>query len=70
MFANPAASWYNGNQPNAQAPCEHCAGVLQHERWCVTCDPIVQYAYGLVLDAQKLTFRDGLILHSLGVAWA
>jgi hypothetical protein len=31
---------------------------------------MVQYAYGLVLDARKLTFRDGLILHSLGVAWA
>lgn len=70
MFANPSASWYHGNQPDAQAPCEHCAGVLQHEKWCVTCDPIVQYAYGLVLDPRKLTFRDGLILHSLGVEWA
>ena len=70
MFANPAASWYYGNQPNTQSPCEHCAGILQHERWCVTCDPIVQYAYAIVLDAQTLTFRDGLILHSLGVAWA
>lgn len=70
MFANPAASWYHGNQSNTQSPCEHCAGILQHEKWCVTCDPIVQYAYGLVLDPRKLTFRDGLILHSLGVAWA
>lgn len=69
MFANPAASWYHGNQPMTQAPCEHCAGILRHEKWCVTCDPIVQYAFGIVLDGKKLTFRDGLILHSLGVTW-
>jgi hypothetical protein len=69
MFVNPAASWYHGNQPTAH-PCEHCGGILQHEKWCLTCDPIVQYAYGIVLDDKKLTFRDGLILHSLGVCWA
>jgi hypothetical protein len=68
MFANPAASWYYGSQPSAQMPCEHCEGILRHERWCVTCDLIVQYAYAIVLDARKLTFRDGLILHSLGVS--
>lgn len=70
MFANPAASWYHGNQPSPQVPCQHCGGVLGHERWCVTCDPIVQYAYGIVQDAAKLTFRDVLILHSLGVTYA
>jgi hypothetical protein len=69
MFANPAANWYHGNQPNPQAPCDHCGGVLGHEKWCITCDPIVQYAYGIVLDAAKLTFRDVLILHSLGVTY-
>ena len=61
MFANPAANWYHGNQPTG--------GILRHEKWCITCDPIVQYAYAIVLDGQKLTFRDGLILHSLGVIW-
>jgi hypothetical protein len=70
MFANPAASWYHGNQSNLQVPCHYCGGALRHEQWCVTCDPIVQYAYGIVLDAKRLTFRDGLILHSLGVVWA
>ena len=69
MFANPAASWYYGNQPSAQNPCDHCGGILRHEKWCITCDPVVQYAYGIVLDVKKLTFRDRLILHSLGVSW-
>ena len=69
MFANPAANWYYGSQPNAHTPCEHCGGTLRHERWCITCDLIVQYAYAIVLDSKKLTFRDGLILHSLGVSW-
>jgi hypothetical protein len=29
----------------------------------------VIYAYQAVLDAQKLTTQDALILHALGVAW-
>jgi len=70
MLANPAASWYHSNQYNAQAVCEHCGGVVRHENWCITRDPLVQYAYGIVLDPRKLTFSDGLILHSLGVCWA
>jgi hypothetical protein len=37
---------------------------------CLTDDPIVQYVYGIVLDDKKLTFPDGLILHSPGVCWA
>lgn len=69
MFANPAATWYHSNQYNAQAVCEHCGEIVRHERWCITCDPLVQYAYEIVLDPGKLTFRDGLILHSLGVSW-
>jgi hypothetical protein len=69
MFANPAASWHHSNQNNAQAPCEHCQGIIRHERWCITCDPIVQYAFGIVLDPDKMTLRDRLILHALGVSW-
>ena len=70
MFANPAANWHHSNRYNAQSECEHCGGIIRHERWCITCDPLVQYAYGVVLDAEKLTLRDRLILHALGVAWA
>ena len=69
MFANPAASWYHSNQYTAKSACEHCAGVVRHERWCITCDALVQYAYGAVLDPEKLTLTDRLILHALGVAW-
>jgi hypothetical protein len=68
-FANPAASWYHSNRYNAQSACEYCGGIVRHERWCITCDPIVQYAYGAVLDPEKLTLLDSLILHALGVEW-
>lgn len=69
MFANPAASWYHSNQYAAQSACQHCGGVVRHERWCITCDPLVQYAYQAVLEPDKLTLADKLILHALGVVW-
>jgi hypothetical protein len=70
MFANPAASWFNSNYPNAQTICEHCGGIVRHQKWCITCDPHVQYAYAAVVDANHLSLRDRLILHALGVVWA
>jgi hypothetical protein len=69
MFANPAASWYHSNQYAAASACEHCGGIIRHGRWCITCNALVQYAYGAVLDAAKLTLTDSLILHALGVSW-
>ena len=69
MFAHPAATWYHSNQYHAQAECEHCGGIVRHERWCITCDAAVRYAYGVVQDAEKLTLSDRLILHALGVSW-
>jgi hypothetical protein len=69
MPAKPAAFWYHSNQYNAQSACEHCGGIVRHERWCITCDAVVQYAYGAVLDPEKLTLCDRLILHALGVSW-
>jgi hypothetical protein len=70
MFANPAASWYHSNRYSASSACEHCGGIVRHEHWCVTVDPAVQYAYEVVLDAEKLSLVDRLTLHALGVAWA
>jgi len=67
MLANPAASWYHSNQYNAQSACEHCGRPPQ--RWCITRDAIVRYAYGAVLDPEKLTLCDRLILHALGASW-
>ena len=69
MFTNPAASWYHSNQYEAKSACAHCGGIIRHERWCLTCDPLVQYAYATVLDPEKLTLTDRLILHALGVSW-
>jgi hypothetical protein len=69
MFANPAASWYHSNQYDAKSPCAHCGGTFRHERWCLTRDPLVQYAYAAVLNPDKLTLSDRLILHALGVSW-
>jgi hypothetical protein len=68
MFSN-AATWYHTNRYSAQSACEHCQGIVRHERWCITLDPNVQYAYGVVLEPEKLTLLDRLILHALGVAW-
>jgi hypothetical protein len=70
MFANPAASWYHTNRYNASSSCEHCGGIVRHERWCITVDPAVQYAYEVVENSEKLSLIDRLTLHALGVAWA
>lgn len=69
MFPEPAASLYHSNQYDAKSACEHCGGVIRHERWCITCDEAVQYAYTVVLEPEKLTLIDRLTLHALGVAW-
>lgn len=59
----------NQTRPNALTLCEYCLGTVEHEPWCVTRDPKVQYAYAIVNDPCALTYRDSLILHSLGVTW-
>ena len=57
------------NRLTASTPCDHCLGVLDHEPWCGTRDPKVQYASAIVNDPCAMTYRDSLILHSLGVTW-
>ncbi len=70
MFSNYSpTTWYHSNRYCAQAACEHCGGIVRHEPWCITIDPVVSYAYEIVLDPGKLTLADTLILHSLGVVW-
>jgi hypothetical protein len=61
--------WYYSNRYNEQAACEHCEGIIRHERWCITLNAGVSYACEIVADASKLTVGDVLILHSLGVMW-
>ncbi len=60
---------YTQSRSNVSSPCDHCLGTGEHEPWCVTRDPKVQYAYAIVNDPCALTYRDSLILHSLGVTW-
>jgi len=47
--------------------CDHCGGGATHETWCITCNNVVSYAFGIVMDGRQLTLRDELILHALGV---
>jgi hypothetical protein len=60
---------HSQSRSNVTSPCEHCLGTVDHEPWCVIRDPKVQYAYAIVNDPCALTYRDSLILHSLGVTW-
>ena len=62
-----SAHYNSANQ--TETGCQHCHGLFEHEFWCMTQDPKVQYAFDIVSDAAKMTFADTLILHSLGVAW-
>lgn len=66
---NNIQSIYRQIRPDAVFPCNHCQGLSDHEPWCIMRDPKVQYAYAIVNDPCALTYRDSLILHSLGVAW-
>ena len=69
MFLNPAANWRSRNQTYGPADCEHCGLNFRHEKWCVTCNAILQYADRVVTDPGKLTLPDRLILCAVGVAW-
>ncbi|HLV88887.1 MAG TPA: hypothetical protein VKV39_18010 [Candidatus Sulfotelmatobacter sp.] len=69
MFAVSSASWYHCPQYSAESRCDHCGGVVRHERWCITHNPAVHYAFDIVRDAEQLTLADRLSLHGLGVAW-
>jgi hypothetical protein len=69
MADNDSKVIFHSNRYNAQAACEHCRGIIRHEAWCITLDPVVYYAYQIVAAAGKLTVGDALILHTLGVTW-
>jgi hypothetical protein len=69
MATQEVTTWQHSNKYSAEAACEHCEGVVRHELWCITRSSDVLYAYEAVLDADKLTEGDRLILHALGVTW-
>jgi hypothetical protein len=68
MSQNKTGS-YHSKQDNAQAVCEYCEGILRHEQWCQTVNPVVGYARRIVSSPNELTIADAIILHSLGVLW-
>jgi hypothetical protein len=70
MFSAQSATVYHSNRYTADSACEHCGGVIRHENWCITRDPLVFYAYEVVLHPAKLTPEDALRLHGLGVLWS
>lgn len=69
MADDAPTAWFHSNRYSEQAACEHCEGIIRHEPWCITSNPVVYYAYEVVAEPGKLTFGDSLILHSLGVMW-
>jgi glycerol-3-phosphate cytidylyltransferase-like family protein len=64
---NPAL--YHSNRYNAQSACQHCKGVIRHERGCLAQNPVVRYACEIVVYPDRLTIGDAILLHSLGVLW-
>ena len=68
MSQNKSAS-YHSNGYNTQSACEHCEGIISHERWCPTLNPVVSYACKIVVSPDELMIGDAIILHSLGARW-
>lgn len=60
----------HGNQHPPGSICDHCGGTTTHETWCITCNTIIRYAYGIVLNGRRLNQGDKIILHALGVEWS
>ena len=70
MYSRPAPNWFHSGRFSTPEICDHCGRILRHEKWCITRAPFVQYAYAVVNEPEKLTLRDRLILHALGVDWS
>jgi hypothetical protein len=68
-MSHDEAALYHSYRYDAQAACEHRDAVIHHERWCQTLNPVVDYAYKIVVSENELAIGDAIILHSLGVLW-
>lgn len=69
-MSNKSPVSYHSNRYHADAACQHCEGIICHERWCLTQNSAVHYACEIVVYPGKLTAGDAIILHSLGVLWS
>ena len=70
MARDNVTTWYHSNRYTAQSACEHCKGIVRHHPWCITVNPAVYYANEIILNPDKLTTADAIMLHSLGVTWS
>jgi len=50
---------FHSNQYCAASACEHCAGVIHDEPWCLTRNSLVLYAYEVALQAESCHCRIG-----------
>jgi hypothetical protein len=69
MAANSTGKWYHSNRYHAQSACKYCGGIIRHLPTCIEVNDRMRYAYEIITDPARLTMRDELILHSLGVVW-
>lgn len=69
MSTASPSKWYHANQYTAEAACPECGGVVRHTHWCAVCNAEAAYAYEILRDSSRLTVKEQLILHALGVAW-
>lgn len=60
---------YHTNRYAAANACEHCEGIIRHEKWCITESKRVRYAFEIIVTPSKLTEGDKLTLNALGVIW-
>lgn len=69
MPINQPPTWYQSNRYAADSACEYCRGIIRHERWCVTRNRNVRYAFDVAAGVVPLAVEDQLILYALGVSW-
>ncbi|MGZ4819299.1 MAG: hypothetical protein ACXVZJ_11775 [Terriglobales bacterium] len=69
MSINQPPTWYHSNRYAADSACEYCRGIIRHERWCVTRNRNVRYAFDVAAGVVPLAVEDQLILYALGVSW-
>ena len=63
-------AWHHSDRYGAQSACKYCEGNIRHQRWCLTINSAVYYAYQIIVDPNKLTIGDAILLHALDVLWS
>lgn len=62
-------NWEHSNQYSADSACEHCAGIVSHETWCLVRNAAVAYAFTIVTKPVYISQADHYALHGMGVSW-